>query len=114
MSEPGTKLELLPCRKCGGDAQMRGSRDGEVEWYQCRKCGHESHCRYTNAEAVAAWNNGEVRPAPRPREVAKATDPDQDAFIFEWFNERFTDSMAECIAAYAARQALSQAKGDAS
>ena len=35
---------------------MRGSRDGDDDWYQCRKCGYESPPKYSPAEAVAAWN----------------------------------------------------------
>lgn len=46
---------LKPC-ECGGDAQMRGSSDGEVEWYQCCRCAYESPPHYDRVKALAAWN----------------------------------------------------------
>lgn len=33
-------------------------------------------------------------------------DPDVDDFTFEWFNERFPDEMARCIAAFDAARPL--------
>ena len=47
--------KLLPC-KCGSDDLTVNCVSGSPKWVECDKCGQSGDLKWTEAEAIAAWN----------------------------------------------------------
>jgi hypothetical protein len=56
-----TNQTPLPCSRCGKNASLRSSSDGDVEWVQCKDCGCKGPLHYSALKAIEAWN---TRPQP--------------------------------------------------
>lgn len=56
MTGAGDHMALAACPWCGGEASLRSSTDGDVEWAHCKPCRISGPLKLTTAEAITAWN----------------------------------------------------------
>jgi len=58
----------LKACECGSDDLIVNCVSGSPKWVECDKCGRSGDLKWTEAEAIAAWNA-----RPEPAEPARQT-----------------------------------------